>query len=130
MPHAFDSEQTITLEAHRQRWRKAQNTLRCPGCASYSNKLRAYSPVVAHWQCSRCMREWVTEKAKELTMSDQYGWLYFNEAVGLEWSLEHPVLSGKCVDAQSVRPATAKAAVSEMLSAWKAIMELQEPHGA
>lgn len=55
-----------------------------------------------------------------------HGWLYFNEDAGLEWSLQHPVSSGECPDAESVRPATAEAAVAEMMSAWKALMEQDE----
>lgn len=60
------------------------------------------------------------------TMTEHHGWLYFNET-GLTWSLDHPVTSGECPDAANIRPATAAAAVSEMLSAWRALMEIDDP---
>lgn len=56
-------------------------------------------------------------------MTEHHGWLYFDGTAGLSWSLQHPVTSGQCPNARSIRPATAEVAVREMLSAWRALMD-------
>lgn len=48
------------------------------------------------------------------------GWLYFNEDTGTEYSVDHPVSSGACPDAQDIRPTTNENLLRELLMCWKA----------
>lgn len=53
------------------------------------------------------------------------GWLFLNPDSGYEFSPNHPVESGECEDAENIRPATAKALLDELLSAWDAAHEFE-----
>lgn len=53
---------------------------------------------------------------------DHYGFL-FDDDDGTEWSIQDPRESGENQYATNIRPATAKEAVEQMLSAWTALKE-------
>ena len=50
-------------------------------------------------------------------------WLFHNPDSGTEMSVDHPVRSGECPDAENIRPASKASLAEELKMAWEAWAE-------